>query len=280
MPNLIRASLNIRTRMQHYKHAYPHLAARMVALFSQLLDCEKTWLLAHDDEQLTTAQIDTLNNGIARCSAGEPLAYIIGHIQFCGLEFEVDAAVLIPREDSKTLVDTACVRCQSANAAVLDMGTGSGAIAAAIAACQPAWQVSACDISAAALVVARRNFAKHSLNIAIIRSDWFAAITARYNVIVANPPYIGYDDTQLQASVVAHEPHLALFAADNGLAALAHIIRAAKQYLHADGLLCLEHGFTQASAVQALLQEYGYVNIRSDCDPAGHQRVTSARYVG
>jgi len=253
------------------------------ALLSWLLDRPRSWLLAHADESLEAGQAARFDEALVRRLAGEPLAYLRGRHEFFGLDLAVSPAVLVPRADTETLVawalellaSTGTVGIGAATSDVLDLGTGSGAIALALAQHAPHARVSAVDASAAALAVARANGAALGLHVACYLGDWFDALpdaSARFDLIVANPPYIADGDPHLAA--LAHEPRLALASGADGLDAIGRIVAAAPNRLRAGGWLLLEHGHTQGDAVAALLTRAGFRQVGLRCDLAGRPRCT------
>jgi len=217
---------------------------------------------------------------VMRRLKGEPIAYIRGQQEFWSLLFEVTPDVLIPRPETELLVERALTLIDpAAGVSVLDLGTGSGAVALAIATERKAARVVASDASKAALGIASRNAARlQATNITLLQGSWYAPVAGqRFDVIVSNPPYIAADDPDVDAEVRRHEPGMALFAGLTGLEALELIVREAPHHLHVDGGLLLEHGWKQAAAVRALLVRAGFVNVRSHADLAGHERVTEGR---
>ncbi|WP_198969791.1 peptide chain release factor N(5)-glutamine methyltransferase [Xylophilus sp. ASV27] len=234
---------------------------------------ERAWLLAHDTDLLDAATQQRLCGLCSRRAAGEPLAYLVGEKEFFGLPLAVDARVLVPRPDTETLVEWALERLAGQTApSVLDLGTGSGAIALALRHARPDAQVSAVDASAGALEVARGNAARLGLPLRLLQGDWYAALPAgeRYGLIVSNPPYIAADDRHLAA--LAHEPPSALVAGADGLDELRRIIAQAPGHLALGGWLLLEHGWDQAGAVRTLLQAAGFDAVQSRRDLAGIER--------
>lgn len=214
---------------------------------------------------------------------GEPVAYIRGQQEFFSLLFEVSPAVLIPRPETELLVERALAHVDAAHAVeVADLGTGSGAIAISIAHERRNAKVTATDVSADALVIATRNTARLQIpNVAFVQGSWFSPLADRtFDVIVSNPPYVAETDPDLASNVRRYEPHTALFAARNGLDALARIAIDAPAHLNARGWLLLEHGWKQAAEVRELLVRAGFDNVRSHTDLAGHERVTEGMKVG
>jgi release factor glutamine methyltransferase len=211
---------------------------------------------------------------LARRLAGEPIAYITGSREFYGLEFAVTPAVLIPRPETELLVELACERLPQ-GASVLDLGTGSGAIAVAIAHVRPDARVTALDASAAALEVARGNAQRHGAQVTFLQSDWYASLAPqRFDLIVSNPPYIVAGDAHLSQGDLRFEPVDALTDHADGLDALRAIINGAPGFLAPGGWLLMEHGYDQAAAVRALLNAKGYAQTQSWRDLAGIERAS------
>ena len=213
---------------------------------------------------------------IRRRLQGEPVAYIRGHQEFWSLLLEVSPAVLIPRPETELVVERTLALLRPDAKEVADLGTGSGAIALALASERPSLQVTAVDASAAALEIARRNAARLQLgNVRFERGSWFAPLAGRrFDVVAANPPYIARGDTDLAADVSRFEPEIALIAGATGLEAIDQIVAQAGAHLQPGGWLVLEHGWTQAGAVRERLVRSGFAHVRSHADLAGHERVT------
>ncbi len=246
-------------------------------LLCHALGLNRVGLITQSERTLTADEAARLAALFARRLAGEPVAYIVGRREFFGLDFEVSAAVLIPRPDTELLVELALER-MPARARLLDMGTGSGAIAVALAHARPDAAVSALDVSAAALAVARRNAAANGAAVRFLASDWFAALGADcFDVIVSNPPYIASGDRHLSEGDLRFEPAGALTDHADGLAALRILVAGAPAHLAAQGWLLMEHGYDQAGAVRALLAAAGYTEVQSWRDLAGIERVSGAR---
>lgn len=255
-------------------------------LLCQALDRDRTWLYTWPEKPLTEAQRARFEKTLARRSAGEPLAHILGQREFWSLPLEVNASTLIPRPDTEVLVETtlAGLAAQADQPLrILDLGTGTGAVALALASECPAWTVEGVDSSPEAVALAQRNGERLGLaNASFIVSDWFAAIASRniYQAIVANPPYIAPDDPHLEQGDVRFEPRSALVADDEGLAALRHIAQAARPYLASGAWLLLEHGWQQGEAVRRLLQELGYNSVATRRDYGEQERVTYGCFSG
>jgi len=238
-------------------------------------DAERSWLIAHDDEALAP---DHEARYLALChrrADGEPLAYLTGSKEFFGLPLQVDARVLVPRPDTETLVEWALERLgKIPQPRVIDLGTGSGAIALAIQSARPDAQVEAVDRSADALAVASANAQRLGLPVRFRQADWLDG-AGRYHLIASNPPYIAAADLHLAA--LRHEPGSALVAGSDGLDDLRAIIAAAPAHLEPGGWLLLEHGWDQAPAVCALLQVAGFADTMSRTDLAGIVRCSGGR---
>ena len=213
---------------------------------------------------------------IRRRLQGEPVAYIRGHQEFWSLLLEVSPAVLIPRPETELVVERTLALLPPDAKEMADLGTGSGAIALAVASERPSLQITAVDASADALEVARRNAARLQLgNVRFERGSWFAPLAGRrFDVVAANPPYIARGDTHLAADVSRFEPEIALIAGATGLEAIEQIVAQAGAHLQPGGWLILEHGWTQAGAVRERLVRSGFAHVRSHADLAGHERVT------
>jgi release factor glutamine methyltransferase len=213
---------------------------------------------------------------IRRRLQGEPVAYIRGHQEFWSLQLEVTPAVLIPRPETELVVERALALLRPEAKELADLGTGSGAIALAIASERPSLQVTAVDVSGDALEIAKRNAARLQLgNIRFERGSWFAPLAGRrFDVIAANPPYVARGDTDLAPGVSRFEPEVALIAGAGGLEAIEQIAAQAGRHLQPGGWLVLEHGWTQGVAVRERLVRSGFAHVRSHADLAGHERVT------
>jgi len=252
----------------------PALEARM--LWQHVLKVSRAWLIAHDNEAVSPAALQAYRKLEARRLAGEPMAYILGVREFMGHDFHVSPAVLIPRPETELLVETAVSVIGSQQAAtVLDLGTGSGAIAVSIALACPSAAVTATDLSEGALLVARSNAAALGAKVEFYQGSWYQALPAGkvFDVIVSNPPYIPVEDPHLVQGDLRFEPALALSDGHDGLDAYRAIVAGAPSYLKAGGSLFMEHGLGQADAVCDLLRQAGFREVHSLPDLAGILRV-------
>jgi release factor glutamine methyltransferase len=249
-------------------------------LLAHGLQLTRIQLITQSERAITAGEAQQLTALFQRRLAGEPIAYIVGQREFYGLPFEVTPDVLIPRPDTELLVELALQRLPP-QGRLLDMGTGSGAIAVALAHARPDARVSALDVSAAALAVARRN-AERNLgpagSIQFMQSDWYQAVAGQqFDLIAANPPYIVADDPHLVQGDLRFEPLAALTDHADGLEALRRIINDAPAHLSAGGWLLLEHGYDQAAAVRTLLSAAGFDAVRSWRDLAGIERASGGQ---
>jgi release factor glutamine methyltransferase len=242
-------------------------------LLAETLACSRTWLLAHDEAELSAEQSARLRSRLERRAAGEPLAYLLGEKEFHGLLLQVNASVLVPRPETELLVDWALelLAGSAAHSSVVDLGTGSGAVALAVKHAFPAALVLATDVSASALETASANATRLALQIEFAEGSWWQAVAQRrFQLALSNPPYIAAGDPHLAA--LSHEPTLALTPGGDGLSALRSLVGGAQAHLEPGGWLLVEHGFDQAAAVQALLHQHGLVEIQTRRDLAGQPR--------
>ena len=236
----------------------------------------RAWLLAHDDDVLSTQVADDFRSLSLRRAAGEPAAYIVGYKEFFGMNFAVDARVLIPRPDTETLVQWAVDLASSiAGPEVLDLGTGSGAVAIAVANSLKC-KVTATDFSQQALAVASHNARQLGVDVEFVHSNWFEKVSGHYHIIVSNAPYIAMADPHLAA--LTYEPLSALAAGTDGLSDIRQIVQLAPQHLQLGGWLLLEHGYDQASAVCELLAQHGFAKVHSRQDLAGTARCSGGQW--
>jgi release factor glutamine methyltransferase len=248
-------------------------------LLAAALQQNRAWLISHDDAPLEPALAAKLLEQMRARAAGMPIAYLLGQQEFHGLMLTVTPDTLVPRPDTETLVDWALelLAALSDGARVVDLGTGSGAIALAIKAGNPASCVSAVDLSAAALAVARGNAERLGLGVQFLQGDWWQPLTGRrFEIIVSNPPYIAGGDPHLPA--LKHEPIGALTPGGDGLSDLLHLIEEAPAHLLPGGWLLLEHGYDQAPAVAEALQARGFGELALRRDLGGQPRVSAGRW--
>lgn len=257
----------------------PHatdLAFEAQRLWADVLDHSPAAYLAYASQQLSDDDTRQLNQALQRRAAGEPLAYITGRWWFWDLELEVAPCTLIPRPDTEMLVETALQLDVPRHAKVLDLGTGTGAIALVLSREQPRWHVTAVDVNADAVALAKRNQQRYQVaNLTILQSDWYQALAGQvFDLIVSNPPYIDGGAPELQVGDVQFEPKSALVADDAGLADIRQILLGCQQHLAQGGWLLVEHGYDQAQSVQQLFAAAGFQRIRTVTDFGQQPRLT------
>lgn len=249
-------------------------------LLSYATGHNRTWLYTWGDRECSIWEQARFDALIAARAQGQPVAYLTGEREFWGLRLATSPDTLIPRPDTETLVEAVLARTPAETGRLLDLGTGTGAIALAFASEKPGWEVIGVDIRPEAAQLAARNAKALAIaNAQFIQSDWFSAFsssepTVLFDIIVSNPPYIAADDPHLREGDVRFEPLSALVAEADGMADLIHLVDAAREYLSMGGVLALEHGYTQASHVREALVSAGYHNVESVQDISGHERVT------
>lgn len=257
-------------------------------LLSYILDKDRSFLYAWPEHQLSDQQKHCFDEFFDRRLRGEPVAHITGHREFWSLPFAVSAATLIPRPETELLVELALSLPLVDQPFILDLGTGTGAIALALASEHPGWKIVAVDAFPEAVTLAEKNrqqlgFKQHKGlknqkgfdNVQIFQSYWFSNLKDQtFDLIVSNPPYIDAEDKHLKQGDVQFEPRSALVANDQGLSDLGTIINSAHTFLNADGWLLLEHGYDQGKAVQAMMLAAGFSDIATHADLAGLDRVT------
>ena len=250
-------------------------------LLCHLLGCRRSYLMTWPERELDAAQQATLQGWLARRLNGEPIAHLVGEREFWSLPLKVSPATLIPRPDTEVLVEQALTKIPQGPCSVLDLGTGTGAIALALKSERPEVDVWAVDRMADAAALARENSAALGLPIEVRDGSWFEPLgepdrdnTPRFAVIVSNPPYIDGADPHLEQGDVRFEPRSALVADDAGLADIRHIVDHAPAYLLPDGWLLLEHGWDQGEAVRQLLRDGGYREVATVRDYGDNDRVT------
>ena len=241
----------------------------------------RTFILAFGETDLSTEQQQQLSVLLARRVQGEPIAHLVGEREFWSLPLRVSPVTLIPRPDTECLVEQALARMPATPCSVLDLGTGTGAIALAIASERPDCDVTALDLIQDAVELARDNARRLGItNVEILQSNWFGALnTHRFAVIVSNPPYIDEQDPHLSQGDVRFEPRSALVADNHGLADLRILVETSRNFLASGGWLLLEHGWQQAALVRELFTHAGYTEIQSCQDYGGNDRLTLGRFL-
>ncbi len=267
---------------QVLEQARMRLSDRLEAdlLVSHALQKDRTYLYAHDHIDLNDEQLAAIHQLIKRRQLGEPVAYLLGHKEFYGRSFEVSPAVLIPRPETELIIDQALHLALPKNAKVVDVGTGSGCIGLTLAIERPNWVVCVSDVSANALAVCQQN--RHILNPTNVVIQQGALLNPwrdqRFDLIVANLPYIAPNDPHLDNADLGHEPHMALVADGDGLELIFSLIQQAPNHLHPGGYMVLEHGFEQQVAIEKALIEQGFDEVSGLKDLAGQPRLVIGRW--
>ncbi len=262
----------------HLDHYDAKLEAQL--LLQHVLNVNRAWLIAHENEALSPENFAQFQQLITRRKNGEPIAYILGYREFFGLKLKVTPDTLIPRPDTETLVEAALEKISKYQTSkVLDLGTGTGAIALAIAKNRPNAQVTAVDFSANALKIAQENAKNLAIqNVSFVQSDWFSALkNQQFDVIVSNPPYIEENDAHVGQGDLRFEPKSALTSGVDGLDDIRKIIGESLHFLKPQGWLLIEHGYNQAKNVRELIAEYASADIATVQDFGGNDRVTMGR---
>jgi release factor glutamine methyltransferase len=278
--SLRQAQQSAREKLATIEHASAELEAAL--LLCHLLEKPRSHLYAWPEKILTPQQLADYEALIARRLAGEPIAHITGLREFWSLNLKVTSETLIPRPETELLVERSLHHLENTpKPLIADLGTGSGAIALALASERPDAEIHACDLSESALAVARENAQQLALsNLQFHTGSWFQALPAdtRFDLIVSNPPYIETDDPHLNQGDLPQEPPSALVSGEDGLTDIRQIIQQAPSHLKPGAWLLLEHGYQQAEAVAKLLKHKGFIDIERHIDMAGHPRVTEGRY--
>ena len=246
-------------------------------LLSNVIGKDRTYLLTWPDRVLCEEDVKVFYALLERRAKGEPIAYILGWREFWSLSLEVNSSTLIPRPDTEVLVETVLNMFPQETGSCLDLGTGTGAIALALASEKAKWHVDAVDYSEAAVALAGRNAERLAIkNVRVFQSNWFSNISESnvYDVIVSNPPYIDEGDPHLTQGDVRFEPKTALVAENAGLADIAHIVAQSVAFLKNEGALFVEHGFEQGKAVRDIFTNCGYCHVDTVKDYNGHPRIT------
>ena len=277
--------------MTTIKQAITHALSNLGPPKQHRLDCEvllafvlnkpRTYLYTHPEQSLSETELEHFKKFIVKRKCGIPIAYLLGIREFWSLSLKVTEDTLIPRPETELLVELTLKLLQPLKQAkILDLGTGCGAIALALAKEKPSWVITACDNSPKALQVAQENaFNLHLSHIQFILSDWFNMLPTEmtFHAIVANPPYIAHCDPHLKQGDLRYEPLAALCSGEDGLIALRRIIQQSLARLEKNGLLLVEHGYLQKKAVHVLFQEYGYTEVRCWQDWQGHDRISGGK---
>lgn len=248
-------------------------------LLCHLLDKPRSYLYAWPDAVLSQSQQQVFNQLLQRRVAGEPIAYLTGRQGFWSLELEVSADTLIPRPETELLVEWALQQFSGQIMRVADLGTGTGAIALALASERPGWQIDATELHPGALLLAQRNAERLGMrNVQILAGSWCAPLSDRYDLILSNPPYIDPEHVCLTQGDVRYEPRSALVSEQQGMADIIDIVHQAPNYLVKGGWLVFEHGYDQGEVVRAALVAAGFQHSFTQRDLNGHERISGGRY--
>lgn len=272
----IRDALKLSTKLEEISES-PQLDLEL--MLCHLLERPSSYLYTWPEKQLEQTQLDALAAMLERRVQGEPVAHIIGRRGFWSFDLEVSPHTLIPRPDTEVLVEKALELCTNKVARVADLGTGTGAIALALAKEQSGWEIVASDYISQAVELAQRNSAQMQLyNMSVRQGSWFEPHSGKYDLIVSNPPYIDPDDQHLQQGDVRFEPLSALVADNKGMADIELIADQARSYLKPEGWLLFEHGYDQGTQCRRLLQDLGYKEVDTCCDYGQNERATFGRW--
>jgi len=248
-------------------------------LLAQVTGLSRSGFRAFPEREVEARLAAEFEDVVMQRAQGMPVAYLLGHQEFWSLPFKVSSSTLIPRPDTECLVEQALELPLPDNARVVDLGTGTGAIALALASERPSWMISACDLMEDAVALAQANASKLKLPVEVFQSRWFAGLPAgSFDLIVSNPPYVASGDHHLDEGDVRFEPASALVSGADGLDDIRLIVSEAPAWLNAEGWLLLEHGFDQAEAVQGLLTARGFAKVESRKDYGGNDRMTLGQW--
>ena len=267
-------------QLQEGENTSPSIDAAV--LLCHTLDKPRSYLLTWPEKHLTLEQEQHFNELLTRRLTGEPVAYIVGEREFWSLPLKVSPSTLIPRPDTERLVEVALDKTFGKTGDILDLGTGTGAIALALASEMPNRNVTGIDLRPEAQQLSSENAERLNItNTTFLNGSWFEPLpeNSRFSLIVSNPPYIEKDDPHLSQGDVRFEPITALVAEEKGLADIKHIADNARHYLEADGWLAFEHGYDQGDAVREIMQALGYLDVMTEKDYGGNDRVTLGRYL-
>lgn len=269
----------IQLASQNLSETSPSALLDAQVLLSLVLQCNSAHLAAWPEKEISEEQESLYQQLIRQRLQGLPVAHLTGQREFWSLDFAVNDSTLIPRPETETLIEYILTGfSHREDIKLLDMGTGTGAIAISIAKEKPAWTITACDVSEEAIKLARQNSAHHQTgNISFIQSDWFKNITATdFDIIVSNPPYIASDDPHLRQGDVRFEPLSALTSGPEGMDDIEYLCSHAAEHLNIDGWLIIEHGYNQAQQVSDCFAKNGFREIEQQRDLSGHTRMTAA----
>ena len=249
-------------------------------IIENLLDIKKYDRLICENLEIKTESLDKLNSVVASIKQKVPIAYLIEQFPFWGLKLKVTPAVLIPRFDTEVLVQTVLNHGSEKKMSIVDIGTGSGAIALALSKMRPNWEIWATDVSPKAIEVATENGSNLNLKVNWIITDLLTGICKKFDLLVTNPPYVKSNGQNLCQSVLSHEPALALYGGPDGLRVIDRILKSCKKNLKVGSFICIEHGFDQADKIFQLSKQLGYQFVEKINDLAGHPRVSVLKWEG
>ena len=275
--------MNIRQALQQghtlLSQSSPSAALDTQILLSSVLDCNSAHLMTWPEKELTAEQETSFLDLLEQRRSGRPVAHLTGTREFWSLEFNVDNSTLIPRPETETLIEFVLQKFSDQDhLKMLDMGTGTGAIAITLATEKPGWTIFASDISEQALQLAEQNNKKHQACVHFVKSDWFEDISDKnFDIIISNPPYIEADDPHLKQGDVQFEPLSALIAGSSGMDDIEQLCEHARTYLNNDGWLIVEHGYNQQQLVADCFSINDFIDIEQVKDLSGHTRMTAGK---